>query len=162
MCPDCGYAIEADFLSSKVNETKLFKEKHRTQTGKPCNRLELIRRSLGYQFKTDVVRIKIRRTLSPEANSFEQAYSILQALILSASEMLDIDYSEISGCLQYYADSFANFSYILYDRTPGGAGHVKRLNNEFLLRKVLQEAYDRCKSCSCGGEEGGFLLLFLP
>ncbi len=152
VCPDCGYAIEADLVSAKVNDTKTFKEKHRTQTGKLCNRLELIRRSLGYQFKTDVVRIKIHKPLTSDA--FEEAYSILQALILSASEVLDIDYGEISGCLQYYSDPFTNFSYVLYDRTPGGAGHVKRLNNESILFDILKAAYERCSSCNCGGEEG--------
>ena len=103
--------------------------------------------SLGYRFETDVVRLRIEKTLY-----YEQAYSVLQAIILSACKQLNIDNNEIAGCLQYYKEGFYNF--ILYDTTPGGAGHVKRLNNQDILTQVLKLAYDRTVTCGCGGDSG--------
>ena len=76
----------------------------------------------------------------------------MQAIILSACTKLNIDNTEIAGCLQYCADGV--FYYVLYDTTPGGAGHVKRLNSKEMIEKVLSGAYVKAKNCTCGGEEG--------
>lgn len=53
---------------------------------------------------------------------------------------------------QEIVDGFANFSFILYDKTPGGAGHVKRINNEDVLKQVFIAAYDKANNCTCGGD----------
>ena len=41
---------------------------------------------------------------------------------------------------------------MLYDKTPGGAGHVKRLLNESVLKSALQDSLALVQNCSCGGE----------
>ena len=153
VCPECGYAKEADAKAAFMPEME-HKEKHITQTGKYCSHLDMQLRSLGYHFKTDVVRIRIHKPLPFLGDNHEEAYSILQALMLATCDELDIDYGEISGCLQYYKDPHSNYSYILFDKTPGGAGHVKRLNNEAILKIILQSAYDRCNNCNCDETDG--------
>ena len=46
-----------------------------------------------------------------------------------------------------------NFSLILYDATPGGAGHVKRITEEDIFKEILQETLRMMTQCDCGGEE---------
>ena len=82
----------------------------------------------------------------------EKAYSVLQAMILSACAILDIDENEISGCLQYQNDG--SFCFVLYDTTPGGAGHVRGLNTQDMMEKLIKAAYYRAKNCTCGDEQG--------
>ena len=47
-----------------------------------------------------------------------------------------------------------SYDFVVYDTTPGGAGHVKRLANETAMSKVLSGAYNKAKNCDCGGKEG--------
>lgn len=148
VCPNCGYTTEAPAgfnpFAKKLKDTK----GHKDAKGYHCKNDELERYSLGYKFKTDVIRIKIDQPLlSSHDKNHEEAYSILQALILASCKELNIENSEIAGCLQYYYDKGANYSYILYDKTPGGAGHVKRLNNEDVILHVLINAMNLAQKC---------------
>ena len=159
VCPACGYAEEADLIGALCHDEKNDKKSHLTPTGRACSCHALKRYSLGYLFKTDVIRIRIDLPLihsKEEESAFAEAYSLLQGIVLAAGEVLDLDESEISGCLQRYnvSNGDFNYSYVLYDKTPGGAGHVKRLNDFFTLSAVLETAYARANSCRCGGEEG--------
>lgn len=145
VCEACGYALDPTMKTGVFTKETLVE--HKSPAGKACANKRLHKFSLGYRFETDVVRLRIEKTLY-----FEQAYSVLQAIILSACKQLNIDNNEIAGCLQYYKEGFYNF--ILYDTTPGGAGHVKRLNNQDILTQVLRLAYDRTATCGCGGDNG--------
>lgn len=121
VCQNCGYACETTETGTPF--FKMVVNPHTSPSGKKCACSNLERFSLGYRFETDVIRIRINKICS-----FEQAYSVLQAIILSACAQLNIDNTEIAGCLQYCTDGV--FYYVLYDTTPGGAGHVKRLNSK--------------------------------
>ena len=56
--------------------------------------------------------------------------------------------------LQYNdLDGFDNFSFILYDKTPGGAGHVKRINNEEILKQIFNATFAKANNCTCGGKD---------
>ncbi len=147
VCPYCGYAKE---VPEGINPfQKKLKENHKDPNGYNCKKnVELERYSLGYKFKTDVVRIRIDQPLlSTNEQKYEEAYSILQALILSSCKELNIENTEIAGCLQYYYNNGDNYSYILYDKTPGGAGHVKRLNNKDVILHVLINAMNLAQKC---------------
>lgn len=144
MCPDCGYTKEG--YGKKL-------EKHKNSNGFICSKEEGEQITFGYRFKTDVVRIKLHYPLSNCVGDIHDiAYSILQAILLSASNTLDIDYGEISGCLQYYNDDKLgpSYAYILYDKTPGGAGHVRRINNKSIIEKIIENAYYKVRDCGCG------------
>ena len=145
VCPYCGYAEEVLLSDGLYKKTK--KIQHKEPNGYSCNCAELERFSLGYRFKTDVIRLKIDMPLLSGANAHDEAYSILQAIILSACKELNIEQSEIAGCLQYYYNKGENYSYILYDKTPGGAGHVKRLNNKDSIYHVLVNAMNLAQKC---------------
>ncbi|MBR4743261.1 MAG: DUF1998 domain-containing protein, partial [Oscillospiraceae bacterium] len=88
---------------------------------------------------TDIVDI---RFIEPEIKDFDQALSILYAIINGTCRALYIEQNDISGCLQWFRNDtsgLSNFGFVLYDKTPGGAGHVKRLLNESVLKSALQE-----------------------
>ena len=155
VCPDCGYAEEANLAEAGLPGDHLSKNKHKNPNGYWCKTQNFKRYSLGYHFLTDVIRIKINSPINQE-KPWDEAYSVLQAIVLAACDELNIDNGEIAGCLQYYAGIGDNYAFILYDNTPGGAGHVKRLDDQTTLLHVLINAYNRAKKCpeQCGGEEG--------
>ena len=147
VCQECGYAMEDSENSNPfVKQTKC---EHNTSHGTKCKCNNLDKFSLGYTFETDVIRIRIDKPIV----QIESAISTLQALILSACSSMNIDNREIAGCLQYYKPY--HYSFILYDTTPGGAGHIRRLNSENALHELLRQAYLRakdCRSCDDTGE----------
>lgn len=148
VCPQCGYAIEAPADSNPFVKKMKDKKGHKNAKGYNCKKdVELEKYSLGYKFKTDIVRIRIDQPLMSVDKKYDEAYSILQALILATCKELNIENSEIAGCLQYYYNGGSNYSYILYDKTPGGAGHVKRLNNEDVILHVLINAMNLAQKC---------------
>lgn len=146
VCQECGFAMDAH--ESKNPYLKTIQKEHTAPSGKKCNHKNLDKFSLGYTFETDVTLIKIYKPIS----KMEKAYSVLQAMIISACAILDIDENEISGCLQYQNDG--SFCFVLYDTTPGGAGHVRRLNTQDMMEKLIKAAYYRAKNCTCGDEQG--------
>lgn len=150
VCEQCGYTVldEKEFKKSK-------REKHKTPSGYWCkndgtNRLKKF--ALGYRFETDVVQLKF---LNPDLMDWEIALSMLHGVIRGICSYLNIEQNDISGCLQYFFNSIThrqNYELVLYDKTPGGAGHVRRLNNEKVLEGVLRESLKLMEQCDCGGE----------
>lgn len=140
VCDKCGFSIE-------VKEG--IPISHETHNGYPCDG-KLQRYSLGYRFETDVIKININIPCS-----YDEAYSVLQAIILAASDVLRIDEKEINGCIQFVRiNNEDGYNFILFDSTPGGAGYVSQLNNKESILHVLVSAYNRAKQCTCGGPDG--------
>ena len=149
VCETCGYAEEINDKKKENVPFYISDKTHEQKNGYPCTNKKMINYSLGYKFKTDVIRIKIDLPINNSGKElYYAAYSILQAIILSACKELSIEATEIAGCLQYYFDSNGdNYSYVLYDRTPGGAGHVKRINNKNTLYRILTHAKNLSENC---------------
>lgn len=151
VCEHCGYSVldDKDYKRSK-------KRKHKTPSGYWCRNdgTNMLKRfSLGYRFETDVVQLKF---LNPDLVDKEAAMSVLQGVLRGTSRYLNIEQNDISGCLQYFFNDVTrrqNYALILYDKTPGGAGHVRRLNNEKVLVDVLRESLKLVEDCDCGGDE---------
>ncbi|WP_341547454.1 DEAD/DEAH box helicase [Desulfitobacterium sp. THU1] len=151
VCEQCGYTVLDD---KDFNKTK--RQKHKTPSGYWCrndgkNRLKKF--ALGYRFKTDVVQL---RFINPDLNDYEVGLSVLHGVLRGMCRYLNIEDSDISGCLHYFYNSHTNrpnFSLVLFDKTPGGAGHVRRLNTERALEGVLMETLNLMQQCDCGGEE---------
>jgi predicted nucleic-acid-binding Zn-ribbon protein len=150
VCETCGYT---DLDEKHVTKTKQLQ--HKNSGGYICKNGEknhLKRFSLGYRFETDVVQL---RFLNPDLTEWENALSILYAVLKGICNYLNIEQNDISGCLQYFYNTITyrpNYALILYDRTPGGAGHVKRLDSQETLQQILIETLNFVKGCACGGE----------
>lgn len=147
VCPNCGYA---ESEKEAKGFTPFITKKHSNSSGYSCKNERLQRYSLGYRFKTDALQISLNKIFTED-----EAFSILQAIVLSACNCLNIENTEIAGCLQFTQRSFGlTYEFIIYDTTPGGAGHVRRFTNEAIMKEVLTGAYWKAKNCDCGGEEG--------
>lgn len=147
VCEQCGYAEvdEKQYTNTKVH-------KHKISNGYPCSNQRLKRFSLGYRFLTDVVQIRFENY---EINEFEKGLSILHGLLRGICTYLNIEENDISGCLQSNPIGGRwNYSIVIFDNTPGGAGHAKRLDNPVVLEGVLKYTLKLMKGCICGGEEG--------
>ena len=146
VCHRCGFTR----LSNKAFQSVLLERHHRAGGGW-CENNKLKKYSLGYRFETDVIQI---RFIYPQINEFNQALSILYGIMKGTCSYLSIEEKDLAGCLQYFynqATRSGSFTIVLYDRTPGGAGHVKRLNNADTFENVLKETYRIVNSCTCGG-----------
>lgn len=147
VCENCGY--------SEVDEnqfTGIKKKKHKISSGYPCSNEHLRLFSLGYRFLTDVVRIRFDNYVIED---WEHGLSILYGFLRGACSYLNIEENDISGCLQYEpVDGRPNYSIVVFDNTPGGAGHAKRLDNENALHSILTHTLKMMKGCVCGGEVG--------
>lgn len=149
VCESCGYA-EVNKVANALKRTTEIE--HQNSGGGKCENKKLKRFSLGYRFQTDVIQIKF---CWPELREYAQALSVLYALMKGACNILNLEQSDIAGTIQYFRNEDTNhgcYKIILYDDTPGGAGHVKRLYNGDMFKQVLNEAYRIVDKCTCGGD----------
>ena len=87
---------------------------------------------------------------------WEVALSVLHGILRGICSYLNIEQNDISGCLQYFFNPVThrqNYELVLYDKTPGGAGHVRRLNSAIVLEGVLHESLNLMNQCDCGGDQ---------
>lgn len=141
ICPECGFTTEVDKIPKKGHDNKY---------GRICSNKELQRVSLGHQFSTDILKIQLPDHLveQPLSNSLEykdQYLSVLYALLEGASVALDINRSDISGCIT------GKCQIVLYDDTPGGSGFVKYVYER--LEDVIIKAKEKVNgNCGCTEE----------
>lgn len=112
---------------------------------------------IGHKFYTDAIilefpscDISFGREIEGAKPITSQAISILYALIEGISRALHINRRELDGSLYYYKkeNGIGNFSFVIFDSTPGGAGYVTQLTkNETVLSDVLKEMYDFVVNC---------------
>lgn len=142
VCPTCGYA---------TNEIKgifkTLKHVHKNSNGFTCKNTMLNLLSLGYCFKTDVIRIDF---IDNSILDWEKGYTILQALLRGICSYLSIEENDISGCLQ---KSDSGYEIVIYDTTPGGSGQAKRLDDKDNLIGSIKNALEIVAGCTCGGDE---------
>jgi hypothetical protein len=101
---------------------------------------------LAHQYETDLVslRFSVGGGLRPQG----AWKSVLYAIVEAASDTLEIARDDLGGSL--VPEGLDDWSISLFDRVPGGAGHV--LNVEANLERVLDAALRRVSSCECGAE----------
>lgn len=152
VCESCGYTE----LEHKSGFYPTKKQNHKSPSGYPCKNdgTNILKKySLGYRFETDVVHIRFSQW---ELEDWEKAISVLYGMLRGICSILNIEQSDISGCLHYFRNSITgkgNYGLIFYDTTPGGAGHVRRLENRDILEKVIDETIRIMSNCNCGGEK---------
>ncbi|SNX52879.1 DEAD/DEAH box helicase [Thermoanaerobacterium sp. RBIITD] len=139
VCETCGY--------SEINTGNPLKI-HKTPMGKSCKG-KLSRYSLGYEFKTDILSLKIVG-YSNEREGFWE--SLLYGLIEGACRELEIERQDIDGTLYTYSKDPYSPAIVLFDDVPGGAGQVKRIADKENFIRVLNRTLDVVSSCECGGE----------
>lgn len=131
ICPLCGYMTTGEFTKT-----------HQRADGKECSGT-LKPAYLGHSFNTDVLLIELPIIKESEMDPPSLLYSIIEG----ASNSLDIDRRELGGAVWGANDK--TISLVIYDTVPGGAGHVKRIQNKIV--DTLQGALLKVSGqCGCG------------
>ena len=131
ICRDCG---------AHMTEPK---GEHRSPSDFVCSGM-LSQFSLGHELVTDVVRLQFHRL------AYEwDAYSVAYAVLLGASETLDVPDTDLNVTITGVSNS-GETAIILYDNVPGGAGLVAQLERESVFYEMLRNARERVLgNCGC-------------
>lgn len=150
VCEKCGFST---LESKKYMNFNSYTLSHNRSSGHKCSNNQLYKYSLGYRFATDIIHIEFEDPMIPW--SYSDAYSILQALLKGISVELSIEESDISGCLQYnHSSNGKTYTLLVFDTTPGGSGHVKKILDDGAMDKIIKQALNMMLSCDCGGDDG--------
>ncbi len=148
VCEQCGYAVVGESFMQFISK------EHNRSNGRKCFGKTLKKYSLGYRFETDVYQL-IFPNYPLEFIDLSTANRVLYALIRGIVHVLDLEDNDIAGCLQTIRSNNTRvLGMVFYDSTPGGAGHVRRLQDPKLLEKAVRYAYELMNRCTCGGSEG--------
>lgn len=142
VCEKCGYAVVNDGIKDFT---------HNTAYGEKCNG-SWQRVALGFEFHTDILQIRFKNY-----NRHEDGFwlSVLYGILEGVSYSMEIERTDIDGCLYAYSGDPTSPALVLFDSVPGGAGHVKRIIQENNFEEVLKATLKIVSECTCGGEEGG-------
>lgn len=143
VCNRCGYAISVEANSKRTDF------KHDKPDKKPCPNTSLGKAvGLGYMFHTDVLIIRFNTTPCIDKST---ALSVLYAIMEGFCRTFSIERNEIGGCLD---NLDGNYSFILFDNTPGGSGYVKLMSDEAGFLNTIKAAMSVVENCNCGGDKG--------
>lgn len=174
ICNKCGYALGKYDVAYKLVDGSLKKDSTETKklkvgksesiecVHKPsngasyCDNTKLHKRIFVHNFNTDIIQILFNNTtFTLDDTSLGKisvtAISLLNALLFAVSSVLEVEQTDINGCLiSNMSDEMTNYRFIIYDNVPGGAGHVKRIVSDdgYTLQKILECAYERME-CNC-------------
>jgi superfamily II DNA or RNA helicase len=141
--------------------SRVAKGNHRTPYGIAC-RGELKIVDLGYRFQTDTLQLRFDG-LHPAPPPITDAgfwLSFQTALLGAASDVLKIPPRDLDGTYRAQDSAGARGEIVIYDRVPGGAGYVSRLQHELLtlLEATLRRVAD-CPNPQCDIEASCYACL---
>ncbi len=159
VCPKCGFAYaEDENISGDLEASRLMKKgAHKIKTEKKheslfgsydCDCTELKKFTMHHTFNTDVVKI----TFDCDTSSYETMVSVMFAILNAMSKYLNIERRDIKACLSLkIVNNERDYSIIIYDAVPGGAGHTRRLvtHDGKMLYKIITIALANMEQCSC-------------
>lgn len=140
ICEWCGFG------TARVNHMAKPPAKHKDPKRNIDCTGPMMLRDLAHQYETDLV--SLRFSVVGGGRSQGAWKSVLYAIVEAACHTLEIARDDIGGSL--VPEGLDDWSISLFDRVPGGAGHV--LNVEENLERVLDAALRRVISCECGPE----------
>lgn len=159
VCPKCGFAyaedetIPGDKEANKLMKLKAHKivtiKQHDSLFGQyKCDCQELIRYSMHHTFNTDVAKI----SFNCDTSDYKTMISTMYAILYAISDELNIERRDIKACLSpKILNGKLDYSIIIYDAVPGGAGHSRRLvtSDGMMLYKIINVALNNMKRCLC-------------
>ncbi len=116
---------------------------HKSPSGSEC-RGKLDGFSLGHELVTDVLRLQF-----PGLCKEWVAYSVAYAVLLGASEELDVPHTDLNVTIAG-GNNPGEAAIIIYDNVPGGAGLVVQMEQASVFAQVLKNARARVEGkCDC-------------
>ncbi|WP_428939242.1 DUF1998 domain-containing protein [Fontivita pretiosa] len=140
ICLSCGLAVD-DAAAPRAG--------HITPWGSTCRgRFEKV--ALAHIFTTDVLQVRFPGYPAPAVTDAPFWFTLATALANTACRKLYIDPADLDSTYRSQSGTNACGELVLYDRVPGGAGHVDRIRNHLpdLLRETLQ-LLSHCSNQDC-------------
>ena len=141
ICRKCGRGFDS-FPKNKG---------HESPWGGRCGG-KLVKLDLAHEIVTDILQLRFQNC-SPHAPSVQDKtfwHSLLAAVLNGAGDALDIAAGDIDGTYHGWREGSNIGELVIYDRIPGGAGYIFRINQN--LDKVLKAALARVEDCECKDE----------
>ena len=153
VCEDCGAAMPGDNIDVLKNINRPYRPKVSSWTR--CKHSSAINVNLGYDFVTDMLvlefAIDIKQITTNKHDNpwlIRSAQSLAEALRLSASKELDVDYTElVTGYRFRKSEKGAFIDIYLYDNLSSGAGYA--VNVATKVESLLQDIRDILTECDC-------------
>lgn len=152
VCKDCGAAFPGDDSSALENIRRPYKSKYLRG---PCKHSNAININLGYDFVTDMLVLEFalddrvidtHRKDNPWLSRAAQSFA--EALRLTASKELDIEFTELVTGYRLRSNASGVFLDVyLYDSLSSGAGYSVRVAEE--IQNLLIGVEDILISCDC-------------
>jgi hypothetical protein len=153
VCKDCGAAMPGDDISVLNDINRPYKSKYARSKCRHGNAFNV---NLGYDFITDMLVLEFTiddKIIDAHRNDnpwlSRAAQSLAEALRLSASKKLDVEFTElVTG---YRLRTGAEASYVdvyLYDSLSSGAGYAVSVADA--IAELLSDMKELLSSCDCG------------
>ena len=152
VCPDCGAA----FPGNKEEVLKKIQRPYRSRyLNSPCKHVNMENVNLGFDFLTDMlvlefelddVLINTDASLNPWIK--RAAQSVAEALRLTVSHKLDIEYSELVTGYRIRRNQNKTFIDVyLYDDLSSGAGYAISVSDE--VKGIVEDIKNLLYGCNC-------------
>jgi superfamily II DNA/RNA helicase len=126
------------------------KRPHETPWGSQCSgqKIEL---HLAHELVTDILQLRFNQCTPPAPKLDDKEFwlSFQSAFLNGCCDALGIDANDLGATFNGWQDGAWIGELVIYDRVPGGAGHIERIvdNLDDVLRATLSRVED-CKGCS--------------
>ena len=106
---------------------------------------------LAHELVTDILQLRFHECVPPAPKLDNKSFwlSFQAAFINGCSDALGIDPSDLGATFNGWTDESWMGELVIYDRVPGGAGHIDRILDKLdeILTKSL-ERVEACKGCT--------------
>ena len=138
ICRKCGRGMESQPSSSR----------HTTPWGSQCNG-SFVKVDLAHEIITDILQLRFQDCQPPAPTLQDRSFwlSFQSAFLNGACDALGISSRDLDGTFHGWTEESWIGELVVYDRVPGGAGHIERIVKN--LDKVLHETLVRVRDCKC-------------
>lgn len=104
---------------------------------------------LAHEITTDILQLRFHDCTPAPPQIMERPFwmSFVAAFLNGASDALNINGNDLGGTYHGWSEESYVGELVVYDRIPGGAGHIPRIVND--LGVVLEAALTRVRDCKC-------------
>jgi len=121
---------------------------HKTPWGTTCSgRIKVL--DLAHEIRTDILQLRFQDCTPAAPLIVDRAFwlSFVSTFLNGASDALNIDAVDLGGTYHGWSEESYVGELVIYDRIPGGAGHITRILEK--LDAVLDAAHSRVRDCKC-------------
>lgn len=146
-----GYKFNGFFICRKCGlglEKATSGLRHTTPWETQCNGT-FIKVDLAHEIVTDILQLRFQGCRPPAPDLTDRSFwlSLQSAFLNGACDALGISSSDLDGTFHGWTEDSWIGELVIYDRVPGGAGHIERIIDE--LDKVLRTTLSRVRDCKC-------------